>query len=73
MVHRPRQKQLGRGPLQLEVQAPPWQLGVLLVACEETSATGEILPDGHPVLQARSVQSLLRAIILTFASGELSD
>ena len=57
MVHRPRQKQLGRGPLQLEVQAPPWQLGVLLVACEETSATGEILPDGHPVLQPRSVQS----------------
>ena len=38
---------------------------------EETSATGEVQPDGNPVLQVRSVQSLLRVII--FASGDLSE
>ena len=46
----------------------------LLLFCpggKETSATGEVQPDGDPFLQARSVQSLLRVII--FASGELSD
>jgi hypothetical protein len=38
---------------------------------EETSATGEVQPDGHPVLQARSFQS--KKIISTLASGELFD